>query len=81
MCLSSEAHAEFAFPLKPGNEMMELFKSEGGQGVPFMAQRLKNLTRIHENADLIRGLRIRCCRELWCRWQTQLGSGVAVAVV
>ena len=26
------------------------------------------------------GLRIRHCRELWCRSQTQLGSGVAVAV-
>ena len=27
------------------------------------------------------GLRIRCCRELWCSSQTQLGSGVAVAAV
>ena len=27
------------------------------------------------------GLRLRHCRELWCRSQTQLGSGVAVAVV
>ena len=27
------------------------------------------------------GLRIRRCRELWCRWQMWLGSGVAVAVV
>ena len=27
------------------------------------------------------GLRIRRCRELWCRSQTQLGSGTAVAVV
>ena len=26
------------------------------------------------------GLRIRCCRELWCKSQTQLRSGVAVAV-
>ena len=26
------------------------------------------------------GLRIRCCHELWCRLQTRLGSGVAVAV-
>ena len=26
------------------------------------------------------GLRIMCCRELWCRSQTQLGSAVAVAV-
>ena len=27
------------------------------------------------------GLRIRLCRELWCRSQTQLGSTVAMAVV
>ena len=27
------------------------------------------------------GLRIQHCRELWCRWQTRLGSCVAVAVV
>ena len=27
------------------------------------------------------GLRIQCCRELWCRLQTQLGSGIAVALV
>ena len=27
------------------------------------------------------GLRIWCCRQLWRRWQTRLGSGVAVAVV
>ena len=26
------------------------------------------------------GLRIQRCRELWCRQQTWLGSGVAVAV-
>ena len=26
------------------------------------------------------GLRIRGCRELWCRLQTQLGSRVAMAV-
>ena len=49
-----------------------------------MAQWLTNPTRIHEDADLIpglaRGLRIRCCRELWYRSQTQLGSQVAVAV-
>jgi len=27
------------------------------------------------------GLRIRHCYELWCRLQTRLGSGVAVAMV
>ena len=30
---------------------------------------------------LLGGLRIWYCRELWCRWQTRLGSHVAVAVV
>ena len=29
---------------------------------------------------LLSGLMIRCCRELWCSLQMQLGSGVAVAV-
>ena len=27
------------------------------------------------------GLRIRHCRELWHKWQTRLGSGVAMALV
>ena len=30
---------------------------------------------------LFSGLRIECCRELWCRLQTRLRSFVAVAVV
>ena len=30
---------------------------------------------------LFRGLRIRRCHELQCRWKTQLGSRMAVAVV
>ena len=29
---------------------------------------------------LLSGLKIWCCCELWCRLQTQLGSGVAVAL-
>ena len=44
-----------------------------------MAQWLTNPTRIQSLA-LLSGLRIRHCRELWRRSQTQLGSGVAVAV-
>ena len=44
-----------------------------------------NLTRKHEVEGLIlallNGLRIRHCCELWYRLQTQLGSGIAVAVV
>ena len=43
-----------------------------------------NLTSIHEDTDpipaLFSGLRIQHCCELWCRSQTWLGSGVAVAV-
>ena len=44
-----------------------------------------NPTSIHEDVGLIPGslseLKIYCCPELQCRLQTQLGSGVAVAVV
>ena len=29
---------------------------------------------------LLSGFRIRCCNELWCRWQMQLGSRAAGAV-
>ena len=49
------------------------------------AQWLTNPTRNHKFAGSIpgplRGLRIRHCRELWCRLQMRLRSGVAVAVV
>ena len=44
-----------------------------------------NLTSIHEDVvpslASLSGSRIRHCGELWCRSQTQLESGVAVAVV
>ena len=48
-------------------------------GVPVVAQWLTNLTRNHEAS--LSGLRIRRCREPWCRSQMQLGSGIAVALV
>ena len=51
------------------------------QGVPVVAQWLKNPTRSHEVAGLIPGLaqwaKDQCCHELWYRLQTQLGSCVA----
>ena len=54
-------------------------------GVPAMAQQLVKLTSILRkqvrSLASFSGLRIRCCRELWCRLQTQLGSHIGVAVV
>ena len=56
-----------------------------GLGISFVAQCLPNPTSIHEDAglisDLAQWLRIWHCHELWCRSQTQLRSGIAVAVV
>ena len=53
-------------------------------GVPVVAQWLTNPTRNHEVVDstpaLLSRLRIRRCRELWCRLQTRLRSRVAVAL-
>ena len=53
-------------------------------GVPFMVQQKRTQLgtmrlRVRSLASL-RGLRIRCCHELWCRSQTPLGSRVAVAL-
>ena len=49
-----------------------------------MAQQVKNLTSIHEDASSIlasiNGLRIQHCHELQFRSQTRLGSAIAVAV-
>ena len=50
-----------------------------------MAQRLMNPTRNHDVADsipdLTRWVKDPALPELWCKSQTRLGSGVAVAVV
>ena len=54
------------------------------QGVPFMAQWLMILTRLHEPVvrflALLSELRIQCCRELQWSSRIRLVSRVAVAV-
>ena len=53
--------------------------------VPVVAKWLTNLTTNHEvvvqSLASLSGLRIWYCRELWCRLQTRIRSGVAVALV
>ena len=53
-------------------------------GVPVMAQWkriwLVSMRTQVQSLNSLSGLRIQHCLELWCRWQMQLGSGVAVAV-
>ena len=63
----------------------KLFFKNEGEGVPIVAQWLTNLTRNHKvvcsrSLASLNGLRILHCRELWYRSQTQLRSGVAVAL-
>ena len=51
--------------------------------VPIVAQQKIRLVTIRmwvQFLALLSELRIQCCCELWCRLQTQHGSGVAVAV-
>ena len=50
-----------------------------------MAQQLTNPTSIHKEGGVpslasLSALRIQCCHELWCRSQTWLRSGIAMAV-
>ena len=52
--------------------------------VPVMAQWkqiwLVSMRTQVRSLALLSGLNIWCCHELWCRWKTQLGSDMAVAV-
>ena len=54
-------------------------------GIAIVPQQVKDLTSIYEDSGLIPGLAqwvkdLAYCHELWWRWQTWLGSGIAVAV-
>ena len=53
-------------------------------GVPIVAQQKRIqlvIVRLWvRSLALLSGLRIQRCPELWCRLQTQLGSGIAVAL-
>ena len=64
--------------------ILSLFKKQNKIGVPLVAQQVKNPTSIHEVVGLIPGLtqwvKVQRCHELWCKLQTQLRSGIAVAV-
>ena len=63
------------------SERMERkIRKENLYGVPIVAQRVKNLTSIHEEVGLIPGFAHRCCLELWCWSQMRLGSSIAVGV-
>ena len=55
------------------------------EGVPIVAQRkqirLGTMGLQVLSLALLSGLRIRHCHELWCRSQTRLRSGIALALV
>ena len=54
------------------------------EGVPVMVQwkgiRLEIIRLQVQSLASLNGLRTQNCRDLWCSSQTQLGSGIAVAV-
>ena len=60
--------------------LSEMFKMVG---VPIVAQgkqiRRGSMRSRVRSLSSLSGLRIQCCRELWCRSQMHLASGVAVA--
>ena len=58
-------------------------KKKKKKGVPIVGQqkriRLVSMRMWVRSLASLSGLGIWCCRELWCRSQTRLGSGVTVA--
>ena len=66
-------------------EKVETLKNIYKGGVPVVVRRkrirLGTIRLQVRSLASLGGLRIRHCGELWCRSKTQLGSGVAVAVV
>ena len=78
-------HQKWSQPGKSTKLNKALIYKNNNKGVPFVAhgkwiQLGTRRLRVRSLASL-RGLRIGHCHELWWRSQTQLGSGVAVAVV
>ena len=67
----------------PCPKSAELGNERNMVGVPITAQwKLLQLGAMRlwvRSLASLHGLRIRCCHDLWCRSQTRLGSGVAVA--
>ena len=71
-------------PHAVGTVKKKKFKNKDNDRVPVLAQwkriRLASMRMQIRSLASVSGLRIQRCRELWCRWQMQLGSPIAVAV-
>ena len=70
---------------KKKSPQVTFWKVTVAEGAPVVSQQkqiqlVSMRMRVQSLASLSE-LRIRCCRELWCRLEMQLGSQVAVALV
>ena len=61
-------------------EVLEFNRARVPTVTQWKETRLVSMRRRVQSLALLSGLKIQRCRELWCRLQMQLGSGVAVAV-